>query len=271
MQWFSGSEHQAFRFEAGPAGALLIHGFMGTPAEMIPLGRAFADAGISAWGPLLPGFGADIARLSQMREADWLTAAAEALAALSEEHAPIVLLGFSMGAAVAINLAATQRADRLILLAPLWQLMQGDWRIRLLPLLKHVVRTVRPFQAVDFRDPALRQFLAGAAPDITLDDPGTQARLRQQLTLATATLDALRRLGASTGRLAPHITLPTLVLQGTADPVVLAPLTRSLVERFAGPTSLREVDAGHMLVEPGTPIWPQVVDEVIAFAQGDAA
>jgi len=41
-------------------GALLIHGFPGTPAEMRPLGTWLHDQGWAAKGILLPGFGPDI-------------------------------------------------------------------------------------------------------------------------------------------------------------------------------------------------------------------
>ena len=45
---YSGPEHQPFEFGDGPNGALLIHGFPGTPAEM----RAVPEYGVPAWNGL---------------------------------------------------------------------------------------------------------------------------------------------------------------------------------------------------------------------------
>ena len=69
------AEHQPFLFEAGSSRALLIHGFLGSPRELRPLAQELASAGVTARGVLLPGFGADIARLKEVRAEEWLAAA----------------------------------------------------------------------------------------------------------------------------------------------------------------------------------------------------
>ena len=46
-----------FFFEAGGAGCMLLHGWCGTCDSMKYLGRRLADAGITAYAPLLPGHG----------------------------------------------------------------------------------------------------------------------------------------------------------------------------------------------------------------------
>ena len=65
--FFTGEAHQSFDLHAGPVGALLIHGFMGSPKEMRPLAHALVEAGVSARGVQLPGFGPDRARLETVR------------------------------------------------------------------------------------------------------------------------------------------------------------------------------------------------------------
>ena len=93
---------------AGAPGALLIHGFMGTPAEMRPLGEALAAAGYTARAILLPGFGPDVPNLGQMTKGDWLGAASAAWEEMRAVHSPAMLLGFSMGAAIALHLVAAR-------------------------------------------------------------------------------------------------------------------------------------------------------------------
>jgi carboxylesterase len=265
MQWFSDSEHQPFSFEAGPSGALLIHGFMGTPAELRPLGRALAAAGISSRAIALPGFGADVARLGQVGQADWVSSALDAWLALAERYEHVSLVGFSMGAAVALHVAMQRLPERLVLLAPLWRMAAGDPRVRFLPLLKHVMRAIRPFENADFQDPGLRHFFAAARPDLDLDDPETQRVLRREVTIPTSTLDELRRLAAASPRLARQIDVPTLLIQGKADQTVRAVDTRELATQLAGPARLAEIESEHLIVWEQQDCWPAVRNLVVDF------
>src|SRR5690242_15568558 len=135
MSWFTNPAHQPFDFSGdGTTGALLLHGFMGSPAELRPLGQSLAAAGIEAHGIALPGFGTDISRLGAVGMRDWIEAARIAWDELSAQCERRVLLGFSMGGALATHLAAVAKVkpDRLILLAPLSRLR--DPRVLLLPV-----------------------------------------------------------------------------------------------------------------------------------------
>lgn len=270
MRWFAASEHQPFHFEAGAPGALLIHGFMGTPAEMRPLGQALAEAGVSAHGVLLPGFGPDVARLETLRARDWVRAAADAWEEVRREHEPATLLGFSMGGAIAIHLAAARPPDRLVLLAPLWRLLPGDWRVHLLPLVRYVSRPIRPFQSADFTDPEVRRFFAEAMPGVDLDDSEVQRALRHDVRLSMVTLDEVRRVSREAGRAAGRVTAPALVVQGIDDRTVLPEDTRRLAARLGGSTTLREVPAGHQIVSPESGAWPDICGLVVRFASGGA-
>ncbi|MDP9357902.1 MAG: alpha/beta fold hydrolase, partial [Chloroflexota bacterium] len=268
---FSGEEHRPFHFSAqggnGGTGALLIHGFMGTPKEMRPLGEALAVAGIAVHGPLLPGFGERIADLAGTRAVNWVRAAGDAWDEVYDQYPRRVLVGFSMGGAVAIHVAARRPPDRLILLAPLSRL--ADWRAVALPVIKHVVGALRPFERANFADPFVRQSLGEMDPSLNLDDPAVQERLRRETELPTAALDELRRVAGQAGQLAPRVAAPALVVQGSHDRTVLPAYTRRLAGRLGGPLTYREVPEDHLLVDAATPTWPMVRDLVVGFATDD--
>ena len=266
---FSSEEHRPFHVpdRGGDAttGAMLIHGFMGTPKEMRPLGEALAAAGIAAHAPLLPGFGERIGNLAETRATDWVRTAEETWNEVTSRYPRRVLVGFSMGGAVAIQVAARRSPDRLILLAPLWRL--ADWRAVALPVIKHVVRALRPFERANFADPGVRQALGEMDPSLNLDDPEVQERLHRETELPTATLDELRRVAAKAGRLARHVTAPSLVVQGSLDRTVLPSYTRRLAGRLGGPLTYQEVPEDHLLVDPATSSWSTVRDLVVGFAR----
>ncbi len=95
-----------FLWESGPTGVLLLHGFTATTAEIRPLARLLHLAGHSVSGPLLPGHGTVPADLNRVRWQDWVAAAEESYVALAERCTTVVVGGESMGAVVALALAA---------------------------------------------------------------------------------------------------------------------------------------------------------------------
>jgi len=95
----------------GPAGALLLHGFTGSPASLRPLGEFLAASGVAVVCPLLPGHGTphwiDLASATAHAWTQTADGGLDALAGCD----PVAVVGLSMGAALAIELAA-RRPDR---------------------------------------------------------------------------------------------------------------------------------------------------------------
>jgi carboxylesterase len=141
---FSNPEHQDFLLEGGRPAALLVHGYPGTPFEMRPLAGALHERGWTCRGILLPGFGAQIETLPSRRWTEWLDAVLDALASLRADHAPLLLVGHPMGAAVALSAAARFPVDGLVLLTPFWRNRGLIWA--LLPVLKYIFPRVKPFR-----------------------------------------------------------------------------------------------------------------------------
>jgi carboxylesterase len=195
---FAGPEHRAFELGAGGRQALLVHGFPGTPAEMRPLAEVLAARGWRVRAPLLPCFGPDIVNLGRCRWQDWVTAIEAEWAALRVASGPCALIGYSMGAAIALHVAAARPPDRLVLVAPFWSV--PGLVARAVPVLKWVLPRWRPFARADFADPALRAQLNRLLPGVDLDDPAVQDFVRREMALPFAAVHEVLRLGARAAR-----------------------------------------------------------------------
>jgi carboxylesterase len=263
LKVFQGEQHADFLIERGQPAALLIHGFPGTPAEMLPLASILNSAGWTTRGLLLPGFGAQIDSLFQRTAQEWIDAAVEALRSLQASHYPVVLIGYSMGAAVAIHTAAQLKPDRLILLAPFWKLGTFSQRA-IFKISKPIVRHLKPLGRANFNDPRLRNFLGQFLQDADLDDVEVRQLIRRTK-VPVDLFEQIHSLGQRAYHLAAQIDRPTLVLQGRRDPVVKPTFTRQLLQQFAGSVEYVEIEAQHDLIDPALPDWPHLQRAMLEF------
>ncbi|HEV2528892.1 MAG TPA: alpha/beta fold hydrolase [Thermomicrobiales bacterium] len=273
---FSNPDHQPFDFAAeGSApgaprvAALLVHGFMGTPRELRPLGRVLAANGIRAVAPLLPGFGPQVQQLNRVRADQWTDAVDSAWRTVRKDADQTVLVGFSFGAALALPAAATAPPDALVLLAPYTRLIDlPSWLITAgMPVMKRTMKTFSPYAKADFSDPEVRRFFTGMDSSLDLDDPATQARLREQTSIPLRVIDQLRVATDRGRKAAPAVTAPTLLVQGSRDETSTVARSRALAAQLGGPLELREIDADHLIVDDRRPAWPALRDDVLNFIE----
>ncbi len=88
------------------AGALVLHGFTGSPHSVRGVARALAEAGLAVHAPLLPGHGTSPDDIQATGWDDWRAAAEDAWAELAAGGDPVVVVGLSMGGTLAVALAA---------------------------------------------------------------------------------------------------------------------------------------------------------------------
>jgi carboxylesterase len=96
---------EPFSAAGGPAGALLLHGFCGSPFGMRRTALRLAARGLTVEVPLLPGHGTAIEDLLPLGWSDWSSAVEEAYTELSARCARVAVVGHSMGGALACWLA----------------------------------------------------------------------------------------------------------------------------------------------------------------------
>lgn len=203
----------------GPVGVLMLHGYSGTPAELLPMAQALASAGYTTHGPLLAGHGGPPSDLLGATSDDWLASAAEGLERLRAHCRTLFVCGFSAGGLLALRLAAREPLAGIILLAPALRL-RGGALLPLAGLLQHVVPWYYPLARANFADPAVRAAVLERAPDANLDDPAVVEALRREARVPIGSLYQLARLQRAARRDMARVAAPTLIMQGRLDTTV---------------------------------------------------
>jgi len=102
---------EPYAADAGPLGVLLLHGFGGSPGSLRSVADWFEGRGVSVRLPRLPGHGTSPDDLASTEWPAWAEEAWQALDELLERSRAVAILGHSMGAALALHLAATRPSD----------------------------------------------------------------------------------------------------------------------------------------------------------------
>jgi carboxylesterase len=102
---------EAYEADAGPLGVLLLHGFGGSPGSLRPLAEWFAAQSVTVRLPRLPGHGTSVDDLAGTTWPAWVEEAETALDGLVARCRGVAVLGHSMGASLALHLAATRPGD----------------------------------------------------------------------------------------------------------------------------------------------------------------
>ena len=218
-------------------GAVLIHGFGGEPGEMLPLARYLADQGYSIDVPVLNGHGGVPHDLIEGNWSNWRVTVAAALKRLQTHSEQQIIVGFSMGGLLGLELAYHAEVAGCVTLATPMLLKHGE----LLPLLlwlRYLIPWIKPLKLMNLHDPQLQQQLRHIAPDLSLDDQATQTWLRNHVRLPLQPLIELLQGIQRVRRMLPQISLPTLVIHGLHDSVAPPYSATMLAHRLNGPVEL---------------------------------
>jgi len=143
-----------FRFDRGPVGCLLTHGFTGSPFEMRALGEYLAAKDISVLCRPLPGHGTSPRDMITTNWHDWYRACLNNLAELSDRCDRVFLCGMSMGGTLSLHLAAHHAREYNVAGVAAYgaPVYLKNILLPLVPLLKRFIRFKPPSES-DVADP----------------------------------------------------------------------------------------------------------------------
>jgi carboxylesterase len=104
--------------KAAPAAALLLHGLYGSPADFADLPARLAAAGFDVVAPLLPGHGRVPDDVDAVWAEDYRKAARAAYDDVAATHPRVAVVGFGMGGALALVVAAERKPSAVVLANP---------------------------------------------------------------------------------------------------------------------------------------------------------
>lgn len=112
---------EQFFWQGGKHGVLLVHGFTGSPAEMLLLGRYLHEQGYTVLGVRLAGHGTTPKDMARMSRRDWYDSVCDGYSILSCCCSKISVVGQSMGGLLSLKLAASlPLASVAVLAAPIF-------------------------------------------------------------------------------------------------------------------------------------------------------
>jgi len=188
-----------------PLGCVLVHGFTATPEEMRSLGEGLAAAGFPCRAIRLPGHATTPAELARSRGADWIEAVEAGVATLGASVSRVAIAGLSLGALLALEVAARGRVrvDALALFAT--PLLVANQRTSFVRWLAWAPPFARPTTLIPKR----------RGRDIL--DAEARARSHAYDTMPLAAVAEFFAIRARVRRRLGTVTQPTLVLHGRQD------------------------------------------------------
>ena len=133
---------EPFYFAKGRIGALLVHGFTGTPKEMLPLGEYLAQKNLSVLGIRLAGHATQMEDIRRVHWLDWMANIEDGLVMLRNITDHQFIIGLSMGGILSLIASAHYKVDGAIILSAPYS-TDNDWRKKLLPVIKYFVPDVQ--------------------------------------------------------------------------------------------------------------------------------
>ena len=237
-------EAAPFSADGGPIGALVLHGFTGSPRTVRPWAAYLAEAGLTVRAPLLPGHGADWRELAKTGWTDWYGSAERAFTELYARCDHVFVAGISMGGCLAFRLAETQgdRVSGLVVVNP--SLAGDNPLIPFAPVLKYVVRSL-PSIGGDIKNPDAQEGASKRTP--------------------VASVATLPRMWKTTAAGLASVTQPVLVYRSTVDHVVGPASMKILTAALPGAEVRPLANSYHVATLDNDA--PEIFDGTLAFIQ----
>lgn len=191
-------DHSPFSTAQGHhTGILVIHGFTGSPHSMRPIAIFFANHGYDVEMPLLPGHGTTWEDMSTRSYSEWVDEVDAAYWRLRKRCHQVVVIGLSMGGALAVHLSARRPVAGTILINP--YIVNPQLAMHAAPVLKRFVKTMDSVGS-DIAIPGIDEGAYSITP--------------------TASIAQLHYFGKEVRRVIPALTAPVLYFRSKNDHIV---------------------------------------------------
>src|SRR5262249_22382705 len=236
-------------FPGNEAGILLVHGLGGTPVELKSIARGLAARGSTVLCCQLAGHCGSEQDLLATGWQDWCKSVETALATLEERCTKIIVGGLSMGAILALRVAALhpKRVHGLTLYAPtLWY---DGWSIPWYGfLLRMFIRTstaqryrFSEREPYGIKDESIRAIIAGALLSGNSSEAGCAHTPAQSIRELWRLVDVVKRD-------LPSIKTPALVVQAREDDISALSNSIYLQRRLGGLVECVVLDDSYHLI-----------------------
>ena len=248
MTQHSHLDPSAFLLDGGPIGALLIHGFTGSPPEMRSVGDYLNARGLTVSAPLLPGHGTDMDDMNRRRWSEWAASVEQALSDLQSRCSTVFVGGLSMGALLTLHLGAHHpEIAGLMTYSP--AVLVASKLIYLTPVLKYLIS---------------KRSAAGES-DLTDHDADSRIWCYEEQPLRAA--HELLKLQRVVRHLLPAVKQPLRIIQSTGDAIIDSRCGQILYDE-AGSTDkelVRLHNSGHNIMVDAE--WEFVAEKTHEFIQ----
>lgn len=225
-------------------GVLLSHGFTGSPASIVPWGQHLAEQGYAVSVPLLPGHGTTWEEMNGTTYADWSEALEREFQALKARSDAVVVGGLSMGACLAIELAARHPQDVAGVVVVNPAVASTNKQLMAVPLLKYVVKGM-PAIGDDIKKPGVSEYAYPKTP------------LKALHTMVRAWTQVREDL--------PKVTAPILLFRSAEDHVVDPSSARIILGAISSRDATERVLTNSYHVATLDNDAPQIFEESAAF------
>ncbi len=216
---------------------LLIHGFIGSPGDFGKLPWLLHEKGYTVSAPLLPGHGTDPRHFSKTTPEELEQFVLNEYRKMKSLYEEVTLAGFSMGGALAIITANTEKVDRLILLAPYLRIAHQWYYLLPAEVYQRIFLNLIPYV---YRPSAFKQINKKESAHLIVDYDYVSLRGG----------DTAIRLGDKALRLASLIDRPALIIHGAGDRATDFNESKKLAEVLKRKTECRFVSlpkSNHMI------------------------
>ncbi|GHO85929.1 alpha/beta hydrolase [Dictyobacter formicarum] len=260
--------------EDASSACLLIHGFSGSPKEMLGLGEALAAQGIRVYGVALAGHSGDPDELLRYGRKHWIASAKAGLEQLAR-YPQVFVIGFSMGGVLALLLGIKhpKRIAGVVTLSTPTN-FYDNWPARVVPLLRYFMKWYYPLARLNFNDPKVQAETLQQArlrdPEAQIDfsDYHTVQAIKQMVRLPIPALAELFTLTAYCRRRLHKLRTPLLIIQSHNDHTVKPRNADELYRRTraAAPKLLRWLHKSDHMIVVG-PERDEVFAQISRFVQ----